>query len=84
MRILVAEDEKDMNRLITRTLEKEGYGVDSCYDGQEALDYLESAEYDGAILDVYKRQGICPICKRGCEGRGGCDYFRRRTSGGYA
>lgn len=52
MRILVAEDEKDMNRLITRTLEKEGYGVDSCYDGQEALDYLESAEYDGAILDI--------------------------------
>lgn len=52
MRILVAEDEKDMNRLITRTLEKEGYGVDSCYDGQEALDYLASAEYDGAILDI--------------------------------
>ena len=29
MRLLVAEDEKDMNRLITRALEKEGYGVDS-------------------------------------------------------
>ena len=40
MRLLVAEDEKDMNRLITRALEKEGYGVDSCFDGEEAMDYL--------------------------------------------
>lgn len=52
MRILVAEDECDMNRLITRTLEKEGYGVDSCLDGDEALHYLESADYDAAILDI--------------------------------
>ena len=44
MRILVAEDERDMNRLITRTLEKEGYGVDSCHDGDEALNYLDSAD----------------------------------------
>ena len=52
MRLLVAEEEKDMNRLITRALEKEGYGVDSCFDGEEAMDYLESAEYDGVILDI--------------------------------
>ena len=52
MRLLVAEDEKDMNRLITRALEKEGYGVDSCFDGEEAMDYLESADYDGVILDI--------------------------------
>ena len=52
MRILVAEDEKDMNRLISRALEKEGYGVDSCYDGEEAMEYLESADYDGAVLDI--------------------------------
>lgn len=52
MRLLVVEDEKDMNRLITRALEKEGYGVDSCFDGEEAMDYLESAEYDGVILDI--------------------------------
>ena len=52
MRLLVAEDEKDMNRLITRALEKEGYGVDSCFDGEEAMDYLESAEDDGVILDI--------------------------------
>lgn len=52
MRILVAEDERDMNRLISRALEKEGYGVDSCYDGDEAMEYLQSADYDGAVLDV--------------------------------
>lgn len=43
MRVLIAEDERDLNRLIVKTLEKEGYGVDACFDGQEALYYLESA-----------------------------------------
>lgn len=52
MRILVAEDERDMNRLIKKTLEKEGYGVDSCYDGEEAMEYLSGAEYDAVILDI--------------------------------
>lgn len=52
MRILIAEDERDMNRLIARALEKEGYGVDACYDGKTALDYLEAAQYDAAVLDV--------------------------------
>ncbi len=52
MRILLAEDEKDMNRVITRRLTWEGYTVDSCFDGEEALDYLDCAEYDAAVLDV--------------------------------
>ena len=52
MRILVAEDERDLNRLITSCLEKEHYSVDACRDGQEALDYLECAEYDAVILDI--------------------------------
>ena len=52
MRILLAEDEKDMNRVITRRLTWEGYSVDSCFDGEEALDYLDSAEYDAVVLDV--------------------------------
>lgn len=52
MRILLAEDELDMNRIITRQLTWEGYTVDSCFDGQEALDYFESTEYDAAVLDV--------------------------------
>ncbi len=52
MRILVAEDERDLNRIITTCLEGEHYSVDSCYDGQEALNYLECAEYDAVILDI--------------------------------
>ena len=52
MRILIAEDEKDLNRILTSRLTVEHYSVDSCFDGQEALEYLESAEYDAAILDI--------------------------------
>ena len=52
MRILIAEDERDLNRLIAKTLEKEGYGVDACFDGKEALYYLEHTDYDAAVLDI--------------------------------
>lgn len=52
MRVLVAEDEKELNRLITRRLEDEHYAVDSVYDGTSALDYLNSADYDIAVLDI--------------------------------
>lgn len=52
MRILVVEDEKNMNRLITEALEDEKYSVDSCFDGGEALDYAMAADYDVIVLDV--------------------------------
>ena len=52
MRILVAEDERDLNRLICRTLERAGYSVDACFDGEDALDHLLGAEYDCLLLDV--------------------------------
>ena len=52
MRILVAEDEKDLNRLLSARLKAENYSVDSCFDGQEALDYLEGAPYDAVVLDI--------------------------------
>ena len=52
MRILVVEDERDLNRIISKRLAAAGYSVDSCYDGLEALDYLASAEYDAAVFDV--------------------------------
>ena len=52
MRILLAEDEKDLNEVIVKTLEKNGYSGDSCLDGREALYYLENTEYDAAILDI--------------------------------
>ena len=52
MRLLLAEDEQDLNRIVTKKLKKEGYLVDSCYDGQEAIDYLSVTDYDGIILDI--------------------------------
>ncbi len=52
MRILVVEDEKHLNRIISEAVEDEGYSVDSCYNGVEALEYLECAGYDVIILDV--------------------------------
>ena len=52
MRLLVVEDEKKLNELITKKLEKEYYGVDSCFDGEEAVRYVEGTEYDAVILDI--------------------------------
>lgn len=60
MRLLIAEDERDMNRLITKRLKAENYTVDSCFDGQEVLEFMACAEYDGMILDIMmpKMDGI--------------------------
>ena len=52
MRLLVVEDEKKLNELITKKLKKEYYGVDSCFDGEEAVRYVEGTEYDAIILDI--------------------------------
>ena len=52
MRILVAEDEVDLNEVIVKKLSAEGYAVDGCYDGKRALEYMETVQYDAAIIDV--------------------------------
>lgn len=52
MRLLVAEDERALNRVIKKRLESEGYSVDSCYNGEEALDYLKTGEFDAVIMDI--------------------------------
>ena len=52
MKILVVEDEKDLNRVITKHLKKNNYSVDSCFDGEEALDYISYGEYDLIITDI--------------------------------
>ncbi len=52
MRVLIAEDERDLNKILADRLKAEHYSVDSCYDGREALDYLASAEYDAVIMDI--------------------------------
>ena len=60
---LVAEDERDLNTVITKTLVKNHYSVDSCYDGEEALSFLETAEYDAVILDIMmpKMDGLSAV-----------------------
>ena len=70
MRLLLAEDERDLNRILTKRLTEEGYGVDSCFDGAEALDYLRAADYDGAILDVMmpKMDGFAVLARLREEG----------------
>ena len=51
MRILLAEDERSLSRAICAILQKNNYSVDAVYDGEEALAYLETENYDGVILD---------------------------------
>jgi len=50
MRILVVEDERDLNKILVKKLTIEGYTCDSCFDGETALTYLESEAVYGAIL----------------------------------
>lgn len=52
MRLLLAEDEKSLSRALVTILGKSHYTVDAVYDGEAALEYLETGNYDGAILDI--------------------------------
>ena len=52
MRILIAEDQKDLNKILMKKLTAEGYSVDTAFDGEEALDFIRMADYDGMILDI--------------------------------
>ena len=52
MRILFAEDERELSNALTVILRHNNYSVDAVYDGQEALNYLQAGNYDCAILDI--------------------------------
>lgn len=52
MRVLVVEDEKNLNRILKKQLEAQGYSVDATLDGLEARDYMEGAAYDVVVLDI--------------------------------
>ncbi|MCR5705007.1 MAG: response regulator transcription factor [Eubacterium sp.] len=52
MKLLLAEDERDLSEALVAILNRNHFTVDPVYDGQEALDYLEVQEYDGVILDI--------------------------------
>ena len=70
MRILIAEDERDLNQLIKKRLKDAGYSVDACFDGEEVFDYLLCAEYDALVLDIMmpKMDGITVLKKLRREG----------------
>ncbi|SFG64174.1 response regulator transcription factor [Oribacterium sp. WCC10] len=52
MKILLAEDTSDLNRVLTVALEHEGFQVDSCFDGEQALNNGLKNGYDGIVLDI--------------------------------
>lgn len=70
MRILLAEDEVPLAKAIVRILEKDHYCADAVYNGLDALNYLESGNYDAAVLDVMMPQmdGITVLQKLRANG----------------
>ncbi len=52
MRLLLAEDERELSDALVAILSHAQYSVDAVYNGRDALDYIEVGDYDGAILDV--------------------------------
>ena len=52
MKILLAEDTKDLNHAVTVLLQHEGFDVDTAFDGQQALDLISEGGYDAVILDI--------------------------------
>ena len=60
MRLLLAEDERELSDALVAILKHNNYSVDAVYNGEDALNYLEADNYDGAILDIMmpKMDGI--------------------------
>ena len=52
IRLLLAEDEKTLSNSLVTILKHNNYSVDSVYNGEDAIDYIETGVYDGAILDI--------------------------------
>lgn len=52
MRLLLAEDERELSKALSTILKHNLYTVDTVYDGEEALAYIENGNYDGVILDI--------------------------------
>lgn len=70
MRILVVEDQKDLNKIITKRLTAEGFSVDSCFDGEAVFDYIDTASYDCIIMDIMmpKKDGLTALKEMRAEG----------------
>ena len=70
MRILIAEDERPLAKVLVKLLEKNNYSADAVYNGEDALAYLDSGNYDVAIFDVMmpKMDGITALKKLRASG----------------
>ena len=70
MRILLAEDEKALSKALVKIFEKNNYSVDAVYNGEDALMYIESGDYDAAVLDIMmpKMDGITVLKKARASG----------------
>lgn len=51
MRLLFAEDDRELSKAVQTLLTRSGYTVDAVYNGEDALDYARGGGYDGLILD---------------------------------
>lgn len=60
MRLLLAEDERELSNALVAILEHSDYEVDAVYDGEKALEYALERDYDGILLDIMmpKKDGI--------------------------
>lgn len=70
MRVLVVEDQPEMNALLVKQLTEAHYSVDGCLNGNDALDYLAGGAYDAVVLDVM------------LPGVDGLEVLRRRRAAG--
>ncbi|MEE3392463.1 MAG: response regulator transcription factor [Lachnospiraceae bacterium] len=63
MKLLLAEDEKDLSNALTAVLTHKGYDVDPVYDGEEAVEKAHSGNYDGMIFDIMmpKKDGVTAL-----------------------
>ena len=52
MKILLVEDTEQLNKALTTVLRRNSYVVDSAFDGEEALLFIEQYQYDLIILDI--------------------------------
>ncbi len=72
MKILFAEDDRDISKAVVTLLERSSYTVDAVYNGQDALDYAVDGDYDVIILDIMmpKMDGVTALTKMREEGVG--------------
>ncbi len=70
MKLLLAEDEKDLSRALLAILTRSNYSADAVYNGADALEYLESTHYDALILDIMmpKIDGLTVLRKLRAQG----------------